>query len=85
VNGYHLKASDGIVGHVCDFIMDDRSWAICQLAVKTGHRLTGKEVQMPVGKVDRISYEESTVFVNSTMQAIERSSAHNMTPVNVAV
>ena len=84
VNAYSIKASDGIIGHVCDFMMDDKNWAICQLAVKTGHRFTGKEVQIPVGKVDRISYEESAVLVNLTMQAVEQSSAHDMAPVNAA-
>jgi hypothetical protein len=77
VNGYSIMASDGIIGHVCDFDMDDKSWAICQLGVKTGHRFTGKEVQIPVGKVDRISYEDSMVFVNLTKEAIEQSSAHD--------
>lgn len=85
VSGYHIKASDGIIGHVCDFIMDDKSWAICQLVVKTGHRFTGKEVEIPADKIDRISYEESTVFVNLSMEAVEHSSAHEMTLVNVAV
>src|SRR5664279_4502288 len=47
VNGYHLQASDGIVGHVCDFMMDDKSWAIGQLVIKIGHRLSGKEVLIP--------------------------------------
>ena len=84
VNGYHIKANDRIIGHVCDFIMDDKSWAICQLVVKTGHRFTGKEVQIPVGKVDRISYEDSTVFVNLTIEAIEQSSARGVAPVNMA-
>lgn len=78
VNGYHINASDGVIGHVCDFIMDDQSWAISQLVVKTGHRLTGKEVLIPVGKVDRISYEDSTVFVNLTRQAVEQGSAHDV-------
>ena len=63
VNGYRLQASDGIAGHVCDFMMDTGSWAICQLVIKIGHRFSGKEVPMPAGKVDRVSYEESTVFV----------------------
>lgn len=84
VNGYSIKANDGIIGHVCDFMMDDRSWAVCQLVIKTGHRFTGKEVLIPVGKVDRISYEDSTVFVNLTMEAIEQSSAHSVAPVNLA-
>jgi sporulation protein YlmC with PRC-barrel domain len=80
VKGYHLQASDGIIGHVCDFMMDDESWVIRQLVVKTGHRFTGKEVLIPVSKVARISYEESTVFVNLTKEAVEQSSAHDVSP-----
>jgi hypothetical protein len=76
VNGYHIQASDGTIGHICDFMMDDQSWAIDQLVIKTGHRFSGKEVQIPTSKVDRISFEESTVFVNLTKEAVERSSAH---------
>ena len=75
VTGYHLNASDGIVGHVCDFLMNNRSWAIEQLVVKIGHRFTGKEVLIPAGKVNRISYEESTVFVKLTTADVEQSPA----------
>jgi hypothetical protein len=78
VNGYHIQASDGIIGHICDFMMDAKSWAILQLAVKTGHRFTGKEVLIPVGKVDRVSYEQSTVFVNLTKAAVEQSPEHDL-------
>ncbi len=84
VIGYHIKASDGIIGHVCDFMMDDKNLAIQQLVVKTGHRFTGKEVQMPVSKVERISYDDSTVFVNLTMSAVEQSPAHHLAPVSAA-
>jgi hypothetical protein len=81
VNGYHLQASDGTIGHICDFMMDDQSWAIRQLVIKTGHRFSGKEVQIPTSQVDRISYEKSTVFVNLTREAVEQSSAHQVAPV----
>jgi sporulation protein YlmC with PRC-barrel domain len=84
VSGYHLQASDGIVGHVCDFMMDDKSWAISQLVIKTGHRFTGKEVQIPISQVDRISYDESTVFVNLTKEAVEQSPAHHVSPFSAA-
>jgi len=76
VNGYHLQASDGKIGHVSDFLMDDQSWAIGQLVIETGHWLSGKEVRMPTGLVDRISYEESAVFVSVTKEAVEQSPAH---------
>ncbi|HZQ46231.1 MAG TPA: PRC-barrel domain-containing protein [Verrucomicrobiae bacterium] len=84
VIGYHIKASDGIAGHVCDFMMDDQNWVIQQLVIKTSHRFTGKEVQMPVSKVKRISFNDSTVFVNLTKEAVEQSSAHHLLPVDVA-
>ena len=71
VAGYHIKATDGLIGHVSDFMMDDKSWTIQQLVVKTGHRLSGRDVRIPTHKVERISYEDSTVFVNLTVAAIE--------------
>jgi sporulation protein YlmC with PRC-barrel domain len=78
VNGYHIEATDGTTGHVCDFLMDEKSWAISELVVKTGHRFSGNEVLIPVSKVDRISYEKSTVFVNLTKEAVEKSSARQL-------
>jgi hypothetical protein len=78
MNGYGIMASDGIIGHVCDFFVDDKSWAICKLVIKIGHRFTGREVQIPMGEVDHVSYEDSMVFVNLTKEAIEQSSAHEV-------
>jgi hypothetical protein len=80
VGGYHLQASDGMNGHVCDFMMDARSWAIRQLVIKTGHRFSGKEVQIPTRMVDRISYPDSKVFVNLTREAVEQSPANDVSP-----
>jgi len=84
VTGYHIRASDGIIGHVCDFMMDDKTWAIHQFVVKTGHRFSGKEVLIPTSKVDRISYEESTVFVNLTSEAVEHSPEQHLISDEVA-
>ena len=81
VSGYHLQATDGIIGYVCDFIMDDKRWAIQQLVIKTGHRFTGNEVLIPVSKVDRISYDDSAVFVNLTKEAVEKSPGYHPAPV----
>jgi len=80
VNGYHIQASDGAVGHICDFMMDDRTWAIRELVIKIGHRFSGNEVEIPASRVDRISYEESTVFVTLTRAAVEQSPPHRMAP-----
>jgi sporulation protein YlmC with PRC-barrel domain len=84
VNGYHIQAKDGTIGHVCDFMMDAQTWAIRQLVIKTGHMFSGKEVQIPTRTVDRISYPDSTVFVNLTTEAVQQSPGHQVTPVSEA-
>jgi hypothetical protein len=65
-------------------MMDAQTWAIRQLIVKTGHRFSGKEVQIPTDTVDRVSYDDSTVFVNLTSEAVEQSPAHLTTTIGAA-
>jgi sporulation protein YlmC with PRC-barrel domain len=84
VAGYQLGTKDGTVGHIRDFMVDDRSWAIAELVIKTGHRFTGTEVLIPTRTVQRISYPDSTVYVNLTREAVERSPMHKLAPVGAA-
>lgn len=70
-NGYHVQAHNGPVGHVHDFMIDTQSWAICEVVIKTGHWLSGRDLHLPTGTVERISYDDSTFFVNSTREAID--------------
>ncbi len=84
VSGYHLAASDGTTGHVCDFMMDDHTWGIDQLVIKIGHRFSGQEVLIPTNSVTRISYEESTVYVNLTKAAVAQSLAPPLASVATA-
>jgi hypothetical protein len=73
VNGYLLRMGPETIGHLCDFMMDTRTWAIGQLVVKIGHRLSGEETLMPTKQVERVSYDESTVFAHPTGEAVEQS------------
>jgi len=85
VNGYHLKTSDATIGHVCDFMMDTQSWAISQLVIKTGHRLSGKEELIAVKQVNRISYEESTMFADLAPEVVEQPPARVLAPIGTGV
>jgi hypothetical protein len=76
VAGYALEASDGAVGHLSGFIVDDRSWAIRDVVVEAGHWYSGKEILISTAKVARISTEESKVFVNLTMAEIQATSGN---------
>ena len=83
VIGYQIQAGDEIAGHVTDFIMEDTRWLICQLVVNTGNRFTGKKVILSPGLVDRISWEESKVFVNLTKEALLQAPAYDLAGANL--
>ena len=73
VTGYLLKRGEETVGHVSDFMIDAESWAIGQFAVKTGHRFSGKEILIATKLVQRMSYEESIVYLYPTEDAADQS------------
>lgn len=68
-----IEASDGEIGDVKDFIIDDETWAIRYLIVDTGGWLPGKKVLIAPQWIERVSWEESKVFVNLSRDAIEKS------------
>jgi hypothetical protein len=82
--GYPIQTSEGAIGHVIDFIMDDKSWEICHLVVETGHRYSGKEIVISPKHIDRISYEESKVFANVTKDAILEAPQYHVSPLGEA-
>jgi sporulation protein YlmC with PRC-barrel domain len=66
VIGYDIETTDGPVGTVTDLKLDDRSWVISHLVVETGSWLEGKEILIPVSKVEQINYEESMINISLT-------------------
>lgn len=73
VCGYEIQALDGEIGHVEDFIIDDETWAIRYLVVATRNWWPGKKVLVSPQWIERVSWDESKVFVNLSREAIKRS------------
>jgi hypothetical protein len=73
VNGYHIQAADGEIGHVDDFVIDDETWTIRYLIVDTREFWPGKKVLISPQWIERISWGELKVFVNLTREAIKQS------------
>lgn len=73
VTGNTIEASDGAIGHVEDFIVDDENWAIRYLVIDTVNWWPGKKVLISPKWIERISWEQTTVFVNLTREAIKSS------------
>jgi hypothetical protein len=76
IDGYHIEARDGPLGHVSDLRVDDRNWAIRQVVAEAGHWYSGNEVLISPGMVERISYVDSTVFLNVTKTEAQASAEH---------
>jgi uncharacterized protein YrrD len=70
---YHLRATDGQIGQVQDFIFDDERWNISHLVVATGHWFSSKEIVLPVKNISRICYDDSTIFVNVGMETVRHA------------
>lgn len=73
INGYHIQASDGGIGCVSGFMVDDKTWAIREVVVETGQWFSRKEIYIAPAKIAQISYEESKVYVDLTMADIKRT------------
>ncbi len=73
VTGYHIHASNGEIGHVEDFIIDDETWAIRYLIVDTKNWWPGIKVLVSPQWIERVSWNESKVFVNISRDAIKQS------------
>jgi hypothetical protein len=73
VTDYNIQARDGEIGHVEDFIIDDDTWAIRYLIIDTKNLWPGKKVLLSPQWIERISWDESKVFVNLSCESIKQS------------
>ncbi len=73
VTGYHIQANDGEIGHVEDFILEEETWAIRYLVIDTRNWWSGKKILISPQWIDRVSWSESKVFVNLSIEIIKQS------------
>jgi uncharacterized protein YrrD len=73
VGAYYIQAIDGEIGHVEDFILDEKPWAIRYLIINTRNWWPGKKVLVSPQWIDRISSEEEKVFIDLSLETIKKS------------
>ncbi len=71
VIGYHIEAPDGEIGHVQGFVFDDEAWAIRYIEVATRNWWPGKKVLVAPTWIKRVSWADSTVYINLSREAIK--------------
>jgi hypothetical protein len=73
VTGYHIHASDGEIGHVEDFIVDDSSWSIRYVTVDTRNWWPGKRVLISPRSVESINWTDETMHLDIDRQHVKDS------------
>ena len=71
ITGYYVEATDGEIGHVDGFVIDDEAWAIRYVEVATRNWLPGKKVLISPAWIERVSWAESNISVGLSREAIK--------------
>ena len=77
VTGYHIHASDGEIGHVEDFLVEDADWSIHYLVVDTKNWWPGKKVLISPRSAREIDWTNRLVNLNVDRQRVKDSPAYD--------
>lgn len=73
VTGYDIEATDGTIGHVDDFIIEDKSWIIHYIVVNTKSWFTGQKVLVSPNWINKVDWANSKVYINMDTESIKNS------------
>ena len=73
IRGFHVRATDGPMGHVDDFIVDETGWQIRYLVIDTSNWMGGKWVAIAPDAVTRVEWAEQRIYVELTQEEIKAS------------
>lgn len=73
VTGYHVQATDGALGEVDDFIMDDEGWRISHLVVRWSNWWNHYFAAVPISAVRTIDWDTERVRLSVSIQDIKIS------------
>jgi sporulation protein YlmC with PRC-barrel domain len=73
VSGYHVHAIDGEIGHIKDFIFDDKTSQLKFVVVDTHNWFGGKKVLLDIKKITEVEWNNSKVFVDMTINSVKNS------------
>jgi sporulation protein YlmC with PRC-barrel domain len=81
LKGFHIQATDGEIGHVDDFLIDENNWGIRYLVVDTSNWIGGKWVAISPSVLCDIDWVNGKVEVGITRDAVKNSPRLDSLPV----
>jgi uncharacterized protein YrrD len=77
IEGYHIEAPDGDIGHLTDLVIDDSTWQIQYLVVNTGNWLFQRKVLIPCTSLENIRWADRKVHLSLLRAEIKNSPEYN--------
>jgi hypothetical protein len=75
---YHIRATDGDIGHVHSLLVDDETWAIRYLIVATSNWWLGHHVLIAPQWIDDVSWFDCKVSVDLTRQSVKHAPPYDV-------
>ena len=73
VTGFHIHGTDGEIGHIVDFLLDDQTWNLLNLIVDTHTMSGGKKVLIGIGHILQMQWNDAEIYLDETVTDIEKS------------
>ena len=73
IQGFHVWATDGPMGHIDDFIVEPTNWQIRYVVIDTSNWLGGKWVAVSPASIEAIDWAEQRVTMSLTQDEIKTS------------
>jgi hypothetical protein len=73
VTNYYIEASDGEIGHVEDFLIDDESWTVRYVVIDTRNWWPGKKVLISPEWIRSVSWSDLRVYVRLSRDKIKNA------------
>jgi len=84
MRGYHIVATDGAIGHVKDFLIDEHGWTLRYLVVDTSNWIGGKSVLIASTAIARVDSPGRHIHVALTRDAIKSGPSVSSAPIDPA-
>lgn len=73
VGGYHIRATDGEIGHVEEMLVEEADWSIHYLVVNTRNWWSGKKVLIAPRSARYVNWTDRTVDIDVDRQTVKNS------------
>jgi hypothetical protein len=77
VTNYYLHATDGDIGHVSGFLVDDQTWAIRYLIIDTSNWWLGNKVLLAPHWISSVRWGDRTVSVDVSREFIKHAPVYD--------